>query len=129
MAPPSRGLQENGAVSRLTRLYLNSLEQSLDAFRERAPGTKVETLLVEGDPVSEILAAAEGADCDLIVMGAHSTSGLRTLFLGNVAAGVMNRANCPVVTVRIPVAMAEAETDNPKTSGAVAQTCEAHVVS
>jgi nucleotide-binding universal stress UspA family protein len=59
--------------------------------------------LVEGEPVFEILKAAEAYDADLIVMGTHGRGGLSRLVMGSVAEAVTRKANCPVLTVRMPM--------------------------
>lgn len=57
-------------------------------------------LLREGDPASEILAAADEIKATLIVMGTHGRSGLAHLFLGSVAEKVIRKSTIPVLTVR-----------------------------
>jgi nucleotide-binding universal stress UspA family protein len=64
--------------------------------------------LVEGDPMWEILRAAEKSGCDLIVMGSHGRKGFRRFLMGSVAAQVTRRASCPVLTVNTPGAPEEA---------------------
>lgn len=58
-----------------------------------------ETVLREGVPADEILAAAERWSAQLIVLGAHGQSRLGHLVLGGTAETVARRARCPVVTV------------------------------
>lgn len=56
----------------------------------------------EGDPTEEILAAADEADADLIVMGTHGRSGLQWRLIGSVAERVVRHADPSVLTVRLP---------------------------
>ncbi|HEX5760603.1 MAG TPA: universal stress protein [Thermoanaerobaculia bacterium] len=59
----------------------------------------VEAALRSGDPSSQILAAAEEAGADLLLMGTHSRSPLDRLLLGSVAAQVVREAHCSVLAV------------------------------
>lgn len=51
-----------------------------------------------GDPVRELLEAAEKAD--LVVMGAHGVNRLDNYFLGGIAGRLVRRSAAPVITVR-----------------------------
>jgi nucleotide-binding universal stress UspA family protein len=90
--------------------YLDHLQEQLAQTQARDPKVRMEHLLVEGDPVTAILRAAEEVGCDLIVMGTHGRTGLGRLLLGSVAEQVVRRASCPVLTVRVPFARAEPAT-------------------
>jgi nucleotide-binding universal stress UspA family protein len=67
-------------------------------------GTKVsvvvETRLVTGTPVEQIVHLAKELPADLIIMGTHGRTGVSYVFLGSVAEKVVRRAPCPVLTVR-----------------------------
>src|SRR5262245_51325146 len=70
-------------------------------LRARERGVpEVATRLIEGVAWHEIVEAARGESCDLIVMGSHGRSGLAHLLLGSVAEKVVRKAACPVLTVR-----------------------------
>jgi nucleotide-binding universal stress UspA family protein len=60
----------------------------------------VQTRFGQGDPVTEILLAAEELDCDLIVMGTHGRTGLRRLLMGSVAESVIRNAPCLTLVVK-----------------------------
>jgi nucleotide-binding universal stress UspA family protein len=60
----------------------------------------VQTRFGQGDPVTEILLAAEELDCDLIVMGSHGRTGLRRLLMGSVAEYVIRKAPCLTLIVK-----------------------------
>lgn len=79
------------------------LREKLDELQPEDAKIPVERLFLEGDPVAEILKAAQENNCDLIVMGTHGWSGLNRLLMGSTAEGVMRKAVCPVLTVRTPV--------------------------
>lgn len=74
----------------------------LNEIRPDDPTVKVRRLLVEGNPVDEILTHARDETVDLIVMGTHGASGLTRLLMGSVAESVTRRAECPVLTLRKP---------------------------
>jgi nucleotide-binding universal stress UspA family protein len=57
---------------------------------------------VARDPVEAILAAADRWDVDLVVMGTHGRTGLAHFFMGSVAEKVLQKARCPVLTVKLP---------------------------
>ena len=52
-----------------------------------------------GPPVEQILAQAESARVDLIVIGSHHHGALYHLFEGGVTEGILGRARCPVLIV------------------------------
>lgn len=87
------------AVSNMLR---EEAEQALARIEEMA-GEKVvvETEIVEGAPSREIVARAEDADVDLIVMGTHGRGGLDRLLLGSVAERAIRSAPVPVLTYRV----------------------------
>ena len=66
----------------------------------RAEGFEVETLLLDGDAVQQIVKTADDKHFDLIVMGARGVSKLTELFLGSVSSGVLKNASCPVLITK-----------------------------
>jgi nucleotide-binding universal stress UspA family protein len=65
-----------------------------------APGLTVATVCREGYAPDVIVAAAAEHNADLIAMGTHGRSGLAHLLLGSTAERVVQRAPCPVITLR-----------------------------
>jgi nucleotide-binding universal stress UspA family protein len=55
-----------------------------------------------GQPIQEILRAADQVEADLIVLAARGHSDLRFILLGSVAEGVVQHANCPILIARSP---------------------------
>jgi len=53
-----------------------------------------------GAPAVQVVEAAESLGADLVVVGSHGKHGLG-LLLGSTANGVLHRARCDVLTVRI----------------------------
>ncbi len=83
--------------------YREHLREELCRVQPTDPGTRVQHLLVEGNPARAILEAARDNRCDLIVMGTHGRTGLNRLLMGSVAEEVLRRASCPVVSVKAEV--------------------------
>jgi len=71
------------------------------------PGA-ADIVVVEGNPVREILRHAEDGRTDLIVMGTHGRSGFEALFLGSVTEKVLRSTHVPVLTVPPAVERVEA---------------------
>lgn len=65
------------------------------------PGIEVTTELIEGNPKSEIITAAEDWGADCIFVGSSGSSNVSGRFiLGSVSAAVASRAHCSVEVVR-----------------------------
>jgi nucleotide-binding universal stress UspA family protein len=80
---------------------------SREALREvealaREADVQLETAVREGSPEAEIIAYAEEADVDLIVLGTHGHNALKRRLLGSVAERVINGAAVPVTTIGVP---------------------------
>lgn len=86
------------------------LEADMDAEARRALAAfaashgipESNTIVREGDPADEILAAAAATDARMIALGTHGRRGLSHVLLGSVAEQVVRRAMVPVITVRVP---------------------------
>ncbi|MBV8172234.1 MAG: universal stress protein [Candidatus Eremiobacteraeota bacterium] len=70
--------------------------------KAQAAGVKAESKLLEGDCVSCIVADAQPANVDLIVIGSHGRGGLTRLVLGSVAEGVLRNCSVPMLIVKAP---------------------------
>lgn len=78
------------------------LESSLADARKRLP--RAAALLLHGHVSTEILAAIDRVQADLVVLGTHGRHGLNRLFLGSVAESVVRGAKVPVLVARAAVA-------------------------
>jgi nucleotide-binding universal stress UspA family protein len=78
--------------------WFNSLAESC-----KKPKMTVLPLLKEGIPGRQILHVIEEYDIDLVVVGTHGRSGLKSLFLGSVSEWVLTEAPCSVLVVREPL--------------------------
>ncbi len=79
-------------------------QQTLERHAEtlRTKEITVETVVREGYPATVILEEAEQREADLIVIGTRGLSGLKHLLLGSIAERVVQKAHCPVLTVKTP---------------------------
>jgi nucleotide-binding universal stress UspA family protein len=75
--------------------YLAAMEGEL-----RANGIQVKTVVESGPIVNVIIDVAEREHADLIAMASHGRTGLARVFYGSVAAGVLNKADRPLLLVR-----------------------------
>ncbi|MCH4562644.1 universal stress protein [Halomonas sp. EGI 63088] len=75
------------------------IARAAEAAREQGV-TRVETQLVQGDPVRTILSEAKKRGVDAIVMGSRGLSDLQGFVVGSVSHKVSHAAECTVITVR-----------------------------
>jgi nucleotide-binding universal stress UspA family protein len=75
------------------------------------PGRSLDVIYqtTEGDAAAEILRMAEEIGSDLIVMGTHGPTGLRSVLAGSVAIAVLRGARCPVLALRLGAQPREGE--------------------
>jgi nucleotide-binding universal stress UspA family protein len=71
-------------------------------------GLRVETALLSGRVVHQIIRYARDKGIGLIVLGTHGRTGMSRALLGSVAESVVRLAPCPVLTVPATVAQAAA---------------------
>lgn len=62
-------------------------------------GIPVETIQLNGAPISHIVEQAKNFAADYIVMGSHGHTALYDLLVGSTTHGVLLRASCPVIIV------------------------------
>ncbi|WP_408950023.1 universal stress protein [Lysobacter sp. Hz 25] len=73
--------------------------QKARAMLKRAKAACEEHLVV-GDPAATILKFAKANRCDLVIMGSHGRSALKSLFLGSVTSKVLVSCSVPLTIVR-----------------------------
>lgn len=104
--PPSFAVGSEGVP---VTVYHEEVEQSVDeaaAYLKglkgvfRAKGIEAHTHITHGPVVQAILNAAEEEDADLIALASHGRTGVSQVFYGSVAAGVLHRADRPLLLVR-----------------------------
>ncbi|NUO07613.1 MAG: universal stress protein [Candidatus Brocadia sp.] len=62
----------------------------------------IEPIVEKGTAFVEIIKTAKDKQVDLIVMGTHGRTGLEHILIGSVAERVIQKAPCPVLSVRLP---------------------------
>jgi nucleotide-binding universal stress UspA family protein len=103
--PPGVSLPD-GSLALGGPAEMGALAQKVDeAMKEwqaeaRSLGSEVASGTAIGTTHAEIERVAEEGDHDLIVMGTHGRTGLAHALLGSTAEKVIQRAPCPVLTVR-----------------------------
>jgi nucleotide-binding universal stress UspA family protein len=77
-------------------------EENIGSLLQKAhqQGVKAHMLLLEGLADDAIMEAAERLRVDLIVIGTHGRRGVSRFFMGSVAARLVSRARCAVLTAR-----------------------------
>jgi nucleotide-binding universal stress UspA family protein len=83
----------------LTRDERSKALATMTEFAPKDSCAHVEFEVGRGHAANVILAAAESAQMDLIVMGTHGRSGFERLVLGSVTEKVLRKATCPVLVV------------------------------
>lgn len=82
-----------------TRDEVEALLRSEAAMLQKA-GWQVTTEIRTGHPAAEIVAAAEGHEADVIVVGSHGLTGFKRFLLGSVSSQVLHSAEHSVLIVR-----------------------------
>ncbi|KFL43847.1 hypothetical protein CH76_03990 [Lysinibacillus sp. BF-4] len=57
-------------------------------------------VILQGEPVTEIVAYAKEKEADMIVVGHHGMSGLRALMLGSTSKKIVKQSTIPVLIVK-----------------------------
>ncbi len=104
MTPELGPAMDVGAMSRIGEeqrlLAQRELDKIVGKFRDA--GLKARSLLKVGSPFLEILHTSQSENADLIVLGTHGRTGLAHVLMGSVAERVVQKAACPVLTIRHP---------------------------
>lgn len=64
-------------------------------------GIKTEGITLKGKPYETIVQTSKQKEADLIIVGSHGKTGLKRLFMGSVAEGVISHAESVVLVVRV----------------------------
>ncbi len=75
--------------------YLNDLK---DKFSKK--GIDALTRVTEGNVVKTILQTAKGENANLLAIASHGRNGLKRVFYGSVASGVLNHIDRPILIIR-----------------------------
>jgi nucleotide-binding universal stress UspA family protein len=94
-----------------TAFHMNSMDgvleddakRGMEAFikkvKKEEPDIDMEIQIVKNSAVSAITSRGNSGKYDFIVMGTKGASGLKEVFMGSVAGGVISKTNAPVVVV------------------------------
>ena len=78
-------------------------KSALDEKRKALDGDlKVETHLLEGNPMHALLEFGMEEGADLVVLGSHGHGVVASMLLGSVAEGLVRKAEIPVLVVPAP---------------------------
>jgi nucleotide-binding universal stress UspA family protein len=104
MSPDFGAGVDVGAMSHIAEEQRLLAQRELDKIvgRLRDSGLKARSLLRVGSPFLEIINTAQSEGGDLIVLGTHGRTGLAHVLMGSVAERVVQKAGCPVLTIRHP---------------------------
>ncbi len=88
-------------TARVPQQIETDTRQSLESLAEtcRTNDLEVTCEVLQGEPASAVVSAAQERRAQLIVVGTRGQRGLDYLLLGSTAQRVVQRATCPVVTV------------------------------
>ena len=76
-----------------------SMKQLMDKIRNDHPEVSLKPRVVKDHAVSAIASLGDSGYFDFIVMGTQGASGLKEVFLGSVAGGVISKSSAPVIVV------------------------------
>ncbi len=94
--PYLEGFQEQmEEMEKQAKLYLDTINRE---FREKGIQSKIHVSY--GPVVDGIINTAESEHADLIAIASHGRSGLSRVFYGSVAAGILHRADRPLLLIR-----------------------------
>ncbi|MFH1302072.1 MAG: universal stress protein [Planctomycetota bacterium] len=81
-----------------------SARKSLDqvASEKISRDINIRTLVIQGEPASQIVRLATAENTDLIVIATHGLTGWRKFMFGSVTEKVIRLATCPVLSIRVP---------------------------
>lgn len=100
------------------------MDKLLDKFQKEFPTVIFKRKILNDHSVHSITSLGNTGDYDFIVMGTKGASGLKEVFLGSVAGGVISKTSAPVLVVpdghlfhhldEVILALGDGPLDNPK---------------
>lgn len=83
-------------------LHAEASEQAIKPAREilQGAGLAIREITRVDEVAQTIIAVAREHGCDLLVMGSHGRSTLKSMFVGSVTAKVLSESDVPVLVVR-----------------------------
>jgi nucleotide-binding universal stress UspA family protein len=87
----------------MDRILKKNAQSDMDTLVKRVqdeePGTVLKTKIMKSNAVSAITSLGNSGIYDFIVMGTKGASGLKEVFIGSVAGGVISKTKAPVLVV------------------------------
>lgn len=87
----------------IDKLLEDDARKDMDMFIKKIkldyPDLSIQTKIINSDAVTTISSLGNTGEYDFIVMGTKGASGLKEVFLGSVAGGVMSSTSAPVLVV------------------------------
>ena len=101
-APPTVYVESQKLLDELLQNFRKESAKVLDRYEDVAEkrGQKVESVVMEGDPASNIVGYAEKGGFGMIVMGSRGLGKFKGMVLGSTSRKVLQNAKCPVLIVK-----------------------------
>ena len=91
------------ALRNIDQMVLEDSQRSLDKLmakvHQKFPNARLKPKILKDHAVTAIASLGDSGDYDYIVMGTKGASGLKEVFLGSVAGGVISKTEAPVIVV------------------------------
>jgi nucleotide-binding universal stress UspA family protein len=100
--PPTVYVESQKLLDQLLQNFRKESAKVLDRYEDAAEkqGMKVESVVMEGDPATNVVAYGEKGGFDMIVMGSRGLGKFTGMVLGSTSRKVLQNANCPVLIVK-----------------------------
>ncbi len=100
--PPTVYVESQKLLEQLLQNFRSESAKVLDKYEDVAQkqDLKIESVVMEGDPASNIIGYGEKGGFDMIVMGSRGLGKFRGMVLGSTSRKVLQNAKCPVLIVK-----------------------------
>jgi nucleotide-binding universal stress UspA family protein len=100
--PPTVYVESQKLLDQLLQNFRKESAKVLDRYEDAAEkqGMKVESVVMEGNPATNVVAYGEKGGFDMIVMGSRGLGKFTGMVLGSTSRKVLQNANCPVLIVK-----------------------------
>lgn len=89
----------SGMVAEDIAIQKKSSEKKLEKVSSKYVKVPSSHLVKIGDPIDEIIDAAQKSKSQLIIMGTHGASGLKRILFGSNTSDVISKSNIPVLAI------------------------------
>ncbi len=89
----------SGMVAEDIAIQKKSSEKKLEKVSSKYVKVPSSYLVKIGDPIDEIIDAAQKSKSQLIIMGTHGASGLKRILFGSNTSDVISKSNIPVLAI------------------------------